>query len=111
MGSRSVARFACDWTGPRKKTCSAVVEVEGTAYDVEVRRKHLPEGWALSEPGRLNVAHAIVACPEHAPELRAAEAAKYAWEVAEVDARNAWVKANPPPQVPAWLGGPTRGRR
>lgn len=44
-----------------------------------------------------------MACPAHAPEADALEKAHHDWHTREVDARNAWVKANPPPKLPHWL--------
>lgn len=105
MSAASVARLTCD-----HPECSAAVEAPGTAYDYETGRTPPPDGWTVAE-GRF-LGRRTVACPEHAPELREAERARYEWECAEVAARNAWTKANPPPRVAAWIDpNAPRGRR
>jgi hypothetical protein len=43
------------------------------------------------------------ACPEHAPEAKAAEKAMHAWECKRGNAINAWSKKNPHPKVAEWL--------
>lgn len=103
MSAATLTRFTCDCTG-----CPATVEAPGNKYDFEIGRAPMPPGWHVGE-GRFS-GRRVVACPEHATELRDAERAMYVWECREVEARNAWVRANPLPLPPAWIDPAARPR-
>lgn len=92
MSVRSVVVMKCS-----EPTCDASVTVLDTVRAV-VR---CPEGWETS--GR----H-LVACPDHASELRAAENAAYEWAKRRMQsmnrARRQVIQRHPRPAgTPAWL--------
>lgn len=76
------------------------IETTRSAYlaDLGTLRLPLPEGWAARNSGR------VIACPTHGIALLIAEQDLHHWKKAEVDAQNAWVRANPPPSLPSWTG-------
>ncbi len=88
MASRNITIVSCD--APRCKASREFPRYDESApraagWWVGTRRKH--------------------ACPEHADEARKAEDEDCGWRKRECDARNEWVKKNPPPKHPKWLDG------